>query len=76
MEKQTKQVATMANLVEVIKRVILRQKSDAIQIPLCDPSEISDGNVNLGERVSEDIAAALVRAINEKKALEGVINAQ
>lgn len=77
MEKQTKQVATMANLVEISKRVILRQKSESIQIPPCNPGEFVEGmNVDLGQRVSEDMAAALVRAINEKKAVEGVINAQ
>lgn len=75
MEKQTKQVATMANLIEIGKRVILQQKTDSIQIPPCNPGELSEMNVDLGQRVSEDLAAALVRAVNEKKAIEGVINA-
>lgn len=77
MEKQTKQVATMANLLEIGKRVILRQKSESIQIPPCDPSGFVEGmNIDLGQRVTEDLGAALVRAINEKKAIEGVIDAQ
>lgn len=76
MEKQTKQVATMANLLEISKRVILRQKSESIQIPPCNPGDLEGMNVDLGQRITEDMGAALVRAINEKKAVEGVVNAQ
>lgn len=76
MEKNVQQVATLANLIEIGKRAILRQKSESIQIPPCDPNGIAGPNVDLGQRVGEDFAAALLRAIKEKEAKEGVINAQ
>lgn len=66
MEKETLQVATIANLIEIGKRVILKQKNDAILLP-----EAS----NLPERVAEDLGAALLQAIVEKSAKEGVVNA-
>lgn len=76
MEKQTRQVATLANLIEIGKRVVLRQKSDSIQIPPANPGDLEGMTVDLGARVSEDMGAALLRAIKEKEAKEGVTNAQ
>ena len=77
MEKNVQQVATIANLIEIGKRAILRQKSESIQIPpTSNPNEFSGMNVDLGERVAEDFGAALMRATKEKAAKEGVINAQ
>ncbi|WNT47149.1 hypothetical protein SPLA10_PHROGS00088 [Salmonella phage SPLA10] len=72
MTTKVKQVATIANLIEIGKRVMLRQKSEAIQIPIKD----YDPGTDLGERVSEDLGAGLLKAIKEKEAKEGVINAQ
>lgn len=72
MTDKVQQVATIANLVEIGKRVMLRQKSEAVQIPV---EEFAPGT-DLGERVSEDMGAAILKAIKEKEAKEGVINAQ
>lgn len=76
MEKNTKQVATIANLLEIGKRVILRQKSESIQIPRTDNDGFEMNNTDLGQRITDDLGAALLRAISEKAAEEGVINAQ
>jgi hypothetical protein len=76
MEKNTKRVATIANLLEIGKRVILRQKSESIQIPRTDNDGFEMNNTDLGKRITDDLGAALLRAINEKAAEEGVINAQ
>lgn len=72
MSDNVKQVATLANLIEIGKRVLLRQRTESIQIPNVD----SYPGTNIGEQVSEDLGAALVAAIKEKQAVEGVINAE
>lgn len=66
------QVQTLANLIEIGKRVLLNIKTDSIQIPYKEACWVGEP-VDLNVKVSEDMAAALSVSIREKAALEGVI---
>lgn len=78
MEENLVQQATLANLIEIGKRAILKLNREDIEIPqsrLYDAPVAPGGSASYADIVAEDLAAALGAAIRDKKLKEGVTNA-